>query len=177
MRKSLSAISAFSVLALAGCGAQGEAGPQTVTMTTIAYVDPETPEEQASAGPGERPETAEKQTSIPASQVGGDCGTMENGITVTAYTATSCEFARAIYPVATSATYAPVTKDPTVTALDSVRGLQVASPVTGETYTIDCFKSSAGDTLRCHEPGNEKTVGADYSGPGPAYWHSVQSPI
>ena len=155
------------VVVVAGCSAPEEASsePDTVTLTTTVEAKP-APENTAV------PQTKE------ASQVGGFCGTAGDDIEINASSATSCEFALAMYDAAISAEYQMRSVDPndsTAPKAAMARGLQVASPVTGQTYTINCMKSSAGGSLICTQPGDD-TVGATLNGPTPGYWHSDRAP-
>ncbi|MEX3505229.1 hypothetical protein [Corynebacterium sp. LK2510] len=181
MVKRLSATLAAAGLVLAGCSVGEGSGPGTVTITATTYVDAGAPADDAGGVPASEPgagAVAQPDAgTVPASQVGGECGTVGDGIRVRAYSATSCEFAMAIYPVAISATYTLHRSSPSAPGADAASGLSVVSPVTGQTYPITCFKTSSGSTLSCYKPDEEKTVGADFSGPTEAYWHSNQSPI
>ncbi|MDY5784638.1 hypothetical protein [Corynebacterium sp.] len=181
MMKRLSATLAAGGLVLAGCSVGEGSGLGTVTITATTYVDAGAPADDAGGAPVAEPgagAVAQPEAgTVPASQVGGECGTVGDGIRVRAYSATSCEFAMAIYPVAISATYTLQQRGPSAPVADAATGLSVVSPVTGQTYPISCSKSSDGGVLSCRKPDEEKTVGADFSGPTQSYWYSNQSPI
>ena len=81
-------------------------------------------------------------------QVGGKCGSAE-GWTIEAKDNTSCEFAYAIYGVATQQTYNPVAPDPTVTPVPTASGLSVTSPANGQTYTLECFVATDARSINC----------------------------
>lgn len=179
---------------LAGCSAPSEPEPEPVTVTSTVLAEPTQPPasadraENATAAAGAEPAGTDVPQGWNPSQVGGTCGTVDGGIRVEAKSATSCGFAWELYKAALSATYTGQhdnPSDPTSPTVAMARGLRVASPVTGETYPITCFKSSGGETLSCLklEDGasitlhGDDTVRAEFHGPTPAFWHSQQAPV
>lgn len=164
-----------SGLAISACGAPNAAqdSPETVTVkqTVTEYEDP-TPAETAppagEAAPEAQPEQPAPEAApappagnhnINVGQVGGDCGTTDSGIPIKAGSATSCEFAAAMFDAALQATF-------TVTHVASSEVTQVphaavtvASPVTKETYNLDCRLGSDWATVTCEKP-EDRTVSA-----------------
>lgn len=95
-------------------------------------------------------EDAGEQT-INASQVGGDCGVTPEGDTIFAGSATSCEFAAAMFGPARKASYALYQADPTVNPLYTA-SITAKSPVTGESYQLTCQIGSDLAGLSCRKP-------------------------
>lgn len=172
----------IAVLLVTGCSAEQptESVPEPVTVTSTVFAEAtDSPTSAASAHapePAGSPAAEAQPATQTASQVGGFCGTVQGEIEVEAFSATSCEFAMEMYNAAINATFTMSRSDPTTTAVPAVHGLKVSSPITRQTYTIDCFIGSAGDTLSCKMPGDE-TVGADFRGTTGAYWYSDRAPV
>lgn len=97
-----------------------------------------------------------------ASQIGGNCGTTPQGHPITAGSATSCEFAAAMFAPASKATYtmtpyAP--SNPTVGSLYTAH-ITAKSPVTGEDYDLICRIASDHADLTCQKPGDRSVSGS-----------------
>jgi len=104
----------------------------------------------------EQQEEAGEQT-INASQVGGDCGVTPEGDTIFAGSATSCEFAAAMFGPAKKASYALYQADPTVNPLYTA-DITAKSPVTGESYQLTCQIGSDLAGLSCRKPGDNSVL-------------------
>ncbi|WP_018023380.1 hypothetical protein [Corynebacterium ulceribovis] len=176
--KTLTAVCA-ATLFLAGCGSDPEP-PAAVTVTTTVPADDddsiESVDGPASDEAAAKPTQAAKpKTYIPApehqGQVGGKCGYIEGSIEVNAASRTSCDFAYAMFSAAAQQTYATQFSDlsPNVPA-PFAEGMQVDSPVTGETYTVDCsFGVNTTTSMFCAERGNLAAgVSADFKITDPA---------
>lgn len=98
----------------------------------------------------EQQEESDEQT-INASQVGGDCGLTPEGDTILAGSATSCEFAAAMFGPAKKASYTLYQADPTVNPLYTAN-ITAKSPVTGESYQLTCQIGSDLAGLSCRNP-------------------------
>lgn len=155
---------AIPCLILSGCssdtGSQEQPATITVTQTTMATDSP-APEEQQD--PVEKqPESEEKETqevappspaqtaryTINPGQIGGDCGTTADGLTLSAGDATSCEFAGAMYEAGINAEYRWRQLRPDINGAYGAE-LTVASPITKETYEISCAVGSDQRYLGC----------------------------
>lgn len=101
-------------------------------------------------------EEAGEQT-INASQVGGDCGVTPEGDAIFAGSATSCEFAAAMFGPAKKASYALYQADPTVNPLYTA-DITAKSPVTGESYQLTCQIGSDLAGLSCRKPGDNSVL-------------------
>lgn len=131
------------------------------TTTTEESTTPESPnsssntsEEVEGPSPTRADEQQEEDSSgltTNASQVGGDCGLTSEGDTILAGSATSCEFAAAMFGPAKKASYALYQADPTVNPLYTAN-ITAKSPVTGESYQLTCQISSDLTGLSCHNP-------------------------
>ncbi len=113
-----------------------------------------TSEEDEGPSPTRADEQQEEETgeqTINASQVGGDCGVTPEGDTILAGSATSCEFAAAMFGPAKKASYALYQADPTVNPLYTAN-ITAKSPVTGESYQLTCQIGSDLAGLSCRNP-------------------------
>lgn len=99
---------------------------------------------------------SDEQT-INASQVGGDCGVTPEGDAIFAGSATSCEFAAAMFGPARKASYALYQADPTVNPLYTA-DITAKSPVTGESYQLTCQIGSDLAGLSCRKPGDNSVL-------------------
>lgn len=97
---------------------------------------------------------------IHVGQIGGYCGTSSSGDSIDAGDATSCEFAAAVFDAAMQASYTMRSKDPTVTAVYHA-DITASSPVTKQSYNLDCRMGSDLRGLTCEKPG-DKTVQASF---------------
>lgn len=131
------------------------------TTTAEESTTPESPvstssttEEVEGPSPTRADEQQEEETgeqTINASQVGGDCGLTPEGDTILAGSATSCEFAAAMFGPAKKASYTLYQADPTVNPLYTAN-ITAKSPVTGESYELSCQISSDLTGLSCRNP-------------------------
>ena len=137
------------------------------TSTAQESTTPESPNSSSSTteeDEGPSPTRADKQQekesdeqTINASQVGGDCGVTPEGDTIFAGSATSCEFAAAMFGPAKKASYALYQADPTVNPLYTA-DITAKSPVTGESYQLTCQISSDLTGLSCRNPGDNSVL-------------------
>lgn len=88
---------------------------------------------------------------ITRGQVGGDCGTTDQGDFITAGYNTSCEMAAATYDAAIKAHFVMTSPDPTVTAIPKTN-VVVTSPATGQSYNLKCIIGSDGRNMLCGNP-------------------------
>lgn len=156
-----------TALALSACSDNDPMTSKTLdpvaeeTSTAKESTTPESPDSDSSTseedeGPSptradeQQEEEAGEQT-INASQVGGDCGLTPEGDTIFAGSATSCEFAAAMFGPAKKASYALYQADPTVNPLYTA-DITAKSPVTGESYPLTCQISSDLAGLSCRNP-------------------------
>ena len=97
-----------------------------------------------------------------ASQIGGDCGTTPQGDRITAGSATSCEFAVAMFGPASKATYTMTPYDPSNPTVGSLYTAHITakSPVTGENYDLVCRIGSDSANLTCAKPGDRSVSGS-----------------
>lgn len=97
-----------------------------------------------------------------ASQIGGDCGTTPQGYPITAGSATSCEFAVAMFGPASKATYTMTPYDPSNPTVGSLYTAHITakSPVTGENYDLVCRIGSDSANLTCAKPGDRSVSGS-----------------
>lgn len=97
-----------------------------------------------------------------ASQIGGDCGTTPQGDPITAGSATSCEFAVAMFAPASKATYTMTPYDPSNPTVGSLYTAHITakSPVTGENYDLICRIASDNADLTCQKPGDRSVSGS-----------------
>ena len=125
-----------------------ESTPESSNSSSI------TTEEEEGPFPTRADKQQEKESgeqTINASQVGGDCGVTPEGDTILAGSATSCEFAEAMFEPAKRASYALYQADPTVTPLYTAN-ITAKSPVTGESYQLTCQIGSDLAGLSCRKP-------------------------
>jgi len=97
-----------------------------------------------------------------ASQIGGDCGTTPQGDPITAGSATSCEFAAAMFAPASKATYTMTPLEPSNPTVGSLYTAHITakSPVTGESYDLTCRIGSDSADLTCAKPGDRSVSGS-----------------
>lgn len=97
-----------------------------------------------------------------ASQIGGNCGTTPQGHPITAGSATSCEFAVAMFAPASKATYTMTPYDPSNPTVGSLYTAHITakSPVTGEDYDLICRIASDHADLTCQKPGDRSVSGS-----------------
>lgn len=112
------------------------------------------------AGPERPAPPAGGNHNINAGQIGGYCGTSSSGDSIDAGDATSCEFAAAVFDAAMQASYTMRSEDPTVTAVYHA-DITASSPVTKQSYNLDCHIGSDLRGLTCEKPG-DRTVRASF---------------
>ncbi|WP_299038064.1 hypothetical protein [uncultured Corynebacterium sp.] len=105
---------------------------------------------------------------IHVGQIGGYCGTSSSGDSIDAGDATSCEFAAAVFDAAMQASYTLRSPDPTVTAVYHA-DVSASSPVTKQSYDLDCRMGSDQRVLTCERPG-DKTVRASFKTADKSIW-------
>lgn len=105
---------------------------------------------------------------IHVGQIGGYCGTSSSGDSIDAGDATSCEFAAAVFDAAMQASYTLRSPDPTVTAVYHA-DVSASSPVTKQSYDLDCRMGSDQRVLTCERPG-DKTVRASFETADKSIW-------
>ena len=105
---------------------------------------------------------------IHVGQIGGYCGTSSSGDSIDAGDATSCEFAAAVFDAAMQANYTMRSKSPTVTATYHA-DITASSPVTKQSYNLDCRMGSDQRVLTCEKPG-DKTVQASFETADKSVW-------
>ena len=105
---------------------------------------------------------------IHVGQIGGYCGTSSSGDSINAGDATSCEFAAAVFDAAMQANYALRSKSPTVTAVYHA-DITASSPVTKQSYNLDCHMGSDQRNLTCEKPG-DNTVRASFETADRSVW-------
>ena len=105
---------------------------------------------------------------IHVGQIGGYCGTSSSGDSIDAGDATSCEFAAAVFDAAMQASYTMRSKDPTVTAVYQA-DITASSPVTKQSYNLDCHMGSDQRNLTCEKPG-DTTVRASFETADRSVW-------
>ncbi|OFN34196.1 hypothetical protein [Corynebacterium sp. HMSC072A04] len=166
----LAVATAFALSACSGNDPITSGAPDTTTEETTTAQESTTPESPNSSSStteedeGPSPTRADKQQekesdeqTINASQVGGDCGVTPEGDTIFAGSATSCEFAAAMFGPAKKASYALYQADPTVNPLYTA-DITAKSPVTGESYQLTCQISSDLAGLSCRKPGDNSVL-------------------
>ena len=156
-------LAAIPCLILSGCSGDTESQEQpatiTVTQTTVQSNSPDATDQPAPSEQQTEPqeETQEDTPHSPApaagytinpGQVGGDCGTTADGMTLSAGDATSCEFAGAMYEAGLNAEYRWRQLSPDRNGAYGAE-LTVASPITKETYEISCAIGSDHRYLGC----------------------------
>ncbi|MDN8634795.1 MULTISPECIES: hypothetical protein [Corynebacterium] len=105
---------------------------------------------------------------IHVGQIGGYCGTSSSGDSIDAGDATSCEFAAAVFDAAIQASYTLRSPDPTVTSVYHA-DVSASSPVTKQSYDLDCRMGSDQRVLTCEKPG-DKTVRASFETADKSIW-------
>ena len=105
---------------------------------------------------------------IHVGQIGGYCGTSSSGDSIDAGDATSCEFAAAVFDAAMQASYTLRSPDPTVTSVYHA-DVSASSPVTKQSYDLDCRMGSDQRVLTCEKPG-DKTVRASFETADKSIW-------
>lgn len=122
---------------------------------------PTTAADDADDADDEAHDDAEENTTN-ASQIGGDCGTTPQGYPITAGSATSCEFAVAMFASASKATYTMTPYDPSNPTVGSLYTAHITakSPVTGENYDLICRIGSDSADLTCAKPGDRSVSGS-----------------
>ena len=105
---------------------------------------------------------------IHVGQIGGYCGTSSSGDSIDAGDATSCEFAAAVFDAAMQASYTLRSPDPTVTSVYHA-DVSTSSPVTKQSYDLDCRMGSDQRVLTCEKPG-DKTVRASFETADKSVW-------
>lgn len=105
---------------------------------------------------------------IHVGQIGGYCGTSSSGDSIDAGDATSCEFAAAVFDAAMQASYTMRSKDPTVTAIYHA-DITASSPVTKQSYNLDCHMGSDRRNLTCEKP-DDNTVRASFETADRSVW-------
>lgn len=105
---------------------------------------------------------------IHVGQIGGYCGTSSSGDSIDAGDATSCEFAAAVFDAAMQASYTMRSKSPTVTPTYHA-DITASSPVTKQSYNLDCHMGSDQRNLTCEKPGDE-TVQASFETADRSVW-------
>ena len=105
---------------------------------------------------------------IHVGQIGGYCGTSSSGDSIDAGDATSCEFAAAVFDAAMQASYTLRSPDPTVTSVYHA-DVSASSPVTKQSYDLDCRMGSDQRVLTCERPG-DKTVRASFETADKSVW-------
>lgn len=166
-RLSTLTLAVATALALSACSDNDPMTSETLdpvaeeTSTAQESTTPESPnsssdttEEDEGPSPTRADKQQEKESdeqTINASQVGGDCGVTPEGDTIFAGSATSCEFAAAMFEPAKRASYALYQADPTVNPLYTA-SITAKSPVTGESYQLTCQIGSDLAGLSCRKP-------------------------
>lgn len=128
---------------------------RTETVTEVA--EPEQPHPPAGGN-----------HNIHVGQIGGYCGTSSSGDSIDAGDATSCEFAAAVFDAAMQANYTMRAKSPTVTAVYHA-DITASSPVTKQSYNLDCHMGSDQRNLTCEKPG-DNTVRASFETADRSVW-------
>ena len=120
------------------------------------------------AEPDQPAPPADGNHNITVGQIGGYCGTSSSGDSIDAGDATSCEFAAAVFDAAMQASYTMRSKDPTVTAVYHA-DITASSPVTKQSYNLDCRMGSDQRVLTCEKPG-DTTVRASFETADRSVW-------
>ena len=128
--------------------AEESATPESPVSTSSTTEEDEGPS-PTRADEQQEEESGEQTTN--ASQVGGDCGLTPEGNAIFAGSATSCEFAAAMFGPAKKASYTRYQADPTVNPLYTAN-ITAKSPVTGESYQLTCQIGSDLAGLSCRKP-------------------------
>lgn len=141
---------------------EAESSPEKDTKQRRTETVTEEPEPDQPAPP------AGGNHNINVGQIGGYCGTSSSGDSIDAGDATSCEFAAAVFDAAMQASYTMRSKDPTVTAVYHA-DITASSPVTKQSYNLDCHMGSDRRNLTCEKPG-DKTVRASFETADRSVW-------
>lgn len=120
------------------------------------------------AAPEQPTPPAGGKRNIHVGQIGGYCGTSSSGDSIDAGDATSCEFAAAVFDAAMQASYTLRSPDPTVTSVYHA-DVSASSPVTKQSYDLDCRMGSDQRVLTCERPG-DKTVRASFETADKSIW-------
>ena len=120
------------------------------------------------AAPEQPTPPADGKHNIHVGQIGGYCGTSSSGDSIDAGDATSCEFAAAVVDAAMQASYTLRSPDPTVTSVYHA-DVSASSPVTKQSYDLDCRMGSDQRVLTCERPG-DKTVRASFETADKSIW-------
>ena len=120
------------------------------------------------AAPEQPTPAAGGKHNIHVGQIGGYCGTSSSGDSIDAGDATSCEFAAAVFDAAMQASYTLRSPDPTVTSVYHA-DVSASSPVTKQSYDLDCRMGSDQRVLTCEKPG-DKTVRASFETADKSIW-------
>ena len=120
------------------------------------------------AAPEQPTPPADGKHNIHVGQIGGYCGTSSSGDSIDAGDATSCELAAAVFDAAMQASYTLRSPDPTVTAVYHA-DVSASSPVTKQSYDLDCRMGSDQRVLTCERPG-DKTVRASFETADKSIW-------
>lgn len=178
-------------LALSACGSGSDSGSDSAPAEEPAFATAQNnnstaDEAEAESSPEKdtkqpRTETVTKQAepdqpappaggnhNINVGQIGGYCGTSSSGDSIDAGDATSCEFAAAVFDAAMQASYTMRSKDPTVTAVYHA-DITASSPVTKQSYNLDCRMGSDQRVLTCEKPG-DKTVRVSFETADRSVW-------
>ncbi|PMC71974.1 hypothetical protein [Corynebacterium aurimucosum] len=140
--------------------AEESATPESPVSTSSTTEEDEGPS-PTRADEQQEEESGEQTTN--ASQVGGDCGLTPEGDTILAGSATSCEFAAAMFGPARKASYTLYQADPTVNPLYTAN-ITAKSPVTGESYQLTCQIGSDLAGLSCRNPDDNNVFAIFTSG-------------
>lgn len=174
-------------LTVSACGSDDNAAPENEPAFSTAQ------DNSSAAGEAEEESSPEKDTkqrrtetvtkqaepdqpappaggnhNITVGQIGGYCGTSSSGDSIDAGDATSCEFAAAVFDAAMQASYTMRSKDPTVTAVYQA-DITASSPVTKQSYNLDCRMGSDQRNLTCEKPG-DTTVRASFETADRSVW-------
>ena len=120
------------------------------------------------AAPEQHTPPADGKHNIHVGQIGGYCGTSSSGDSIDAGDATSCEFAAVVFDAAMQASYTLRSPDPTVTSVYHA-DVSASSPVTKQSYDLDCRMGSDQRVLTCEKPG-DKTVRASFETADKSIW-------
>ncbi|EFQ79682.1 hypothetical protein [Corynebacterium pseudogenitalium] len=142
--------------------AEEESGSEKDSQQRRTETVTEEPEQEQPAPP------AGGNHNIHVGQIGGYCGTSSSGDSIDAGDATSCEFAAAVFDAAMQASYTMRSKDPTVTPTYHA-DITASSPVTKQSYNLDCRMGSDQRVLTCEKPG-DRTVSASFETADRSVW-------
>lgn len=122
--------------------------------------------------PQQPAQSVTSQHNIHPGQVGGDCGTTNQGDQITAGSQTSCEMAAAMFDAAMASNFYAWTPDPTVTKVARTE-VSVHSPVTNDTYELTCFTASSGTDMTCGKPTGAPYYVPSSKNPLSGHFHTV----